>query len=212
MREVINKKLSEAQILEAARALVDRGIMNIRLYFMIGLPFEQREDVRAIVDLALKLKSVFLETSRKKKKIGTLTLSINPFIPKPSTPFQWCAMLDEKELKARKKLIVDGLKKTANVKVQFESFRQAKVHALLSLGDREAADLIESALDIGWTQALKKHPDYCRQVIYTEKPNGITMDQPPALPWGILAHRVSDEFLVKEFSGLKMKRSLLRAL
>ena len=200
MREIINKKLSKEQILDAARRLVDRGIINIRLYFMIGLPFEERDDVQAIVDLAREIKAVFLKTSRKKKKIGTLTLSINPFIPKPSTPFQWCAMLDEKELNLRKKMIVDGLKKTANVKVQFESFRQARAHALLSLGDRRAADLIEQALELGWTRAMKKDPEYCQRVIYTPKPNGLVQDHPPALPWDILAHRVSDEFLLKEFS------------
>ena len=207
MRQIINKKLSEEQILDAARRLVDKGIINIRLYFMIGLPFEQREDVEAIVDLAGKIKAVFLKSSRKKKKIGTLTLSINPFIPKPATPFQWSAMLNQKELNARRKIIVDGLKKTANVNVQFESFRQARVHALLSLGDRTAADLIEQALDIGWTQALKKNPNYCGTVIYTEKPNGLLLDNPPALPWDILAHRVSDTFLLKEFSRAKNEKT-----
>ena len=206
MRNIINKKLDETQILEAAQHLVDRGIINIRLYFMIGLPFEEREDVRAIVALARDIKSVFLEAARKKKKIGTLTLSINPFIPKPCTPFQWAAMLDKRELDARKKILVDGLKKIANVKLNFESFRQAKVHALLSLGDRKAADLIESALDVGWTQTLKKHPDYCNRVIYTEKPSPLTTDHPPALPWAFLTHRVSDAFLLKEFSRAKKEK------
>ncbi|HCY88327.1 MAG TPA: radical SAM protein, partial [Desulfobacteraceae bacterium] len=87
MRRVISKKLTREQILNAAKSLVDKGIMNLKLYFMIGLPFETREDVRAIVDLTLDIKSVFLEASRERKKIGTITLSINPFIPKPATPF-----------------------------------------------------------------------------------------------------------------------------
>jgi len=206
MRNIINKKLDESQILEAARRLVDRGIINIRLYFMIGLPFEQREDVRAIVTLAKEIKSVFLEAARKKKKIGTLTLSINPFIPKPCTPFQWSGMLDEKELNRRKKIIQDGLKKIANVKLNFESFRQARVHALLSLGDRKAADLIEQALDIGWTQTLKKHPDYCHTVIYSQKPLPEASKPSFALPWSFLAHRVSDEFLLKEYLRAKKEK------
>jgi len=209
LRNIINKKLDETQIIEAARRLVDRGIINIRLYFMIGLPFEDREDVEAIVALAGKIKSIFLETARKKKKIGTLTLSINPFIPKPCTPFQWSAMLDEKELAARKKIIVEGLKKTANVKLNFESFRQAKVHALLSLGDRRAADLIEAALDTGWTQVLKKHPNYCNQVMYSEKARFGAENYPipdHALPWAFLAHRVSDAFLLKEFFRAKEEK------
>ncbi|PIE61882.1 MAG: radical SAM protein [Desulfobacterales bacterium] len=194
MRKIINKKMSRDQILHAARALVDKGILNIRLYFMIGLPFETRQDVQAIVDLTLDIKSVFLETSRKKKKIGTITLSINPFIPKPATPFQWCAMMEIPELKKRVDIIRQGLKKEPNVVLHFESLRQARTHALLSLGDRKAADLIEQALDQGWNRAMKSDPEYCHQVIYAPKNTQNTAH----LPWDVLYHPISSDFLRKE--------------
>lgn len=203
MRNIINKRLTQTQILSAVQALVDKGIMNLRLYFMIGLPFETREDVQAIVDLTLNIKSTFLEASRKKKKIGTITLSINPFIPKPCTPFQWSAMMPGKELKKRVTMIREGLKKTANVNLNFESLRQAKIHALLSLGDRKTADLIELALDLGWTRSMKKEKTYCERIIHTEK------IKENALPWNILHHRVRDEFLLKEFHRAKAEKNTI---
>jgi len=193
MRSIINKKINEKDILCAARKLVEAGIINIKLYFMIGLPFEKEADVHAIVALTQKIKSEFLEESKKKKKIGTLTLSINPFIPKPFTPFQWAPMEKEAVLKQRLKIIYEGLKKTANVKVNVESLRKAKIHALLSLGDQKTADILEYAFIKGWAAAIRERKEYCDAIVYQEK----AIDAP--LPWDFLDNRVKKEFLVKEF-------------
>jgi radical SAM superfamily enzyme YgiQ (UPF0313 family) len=185
---------------------VDKGIINLKLYFMIGLPFETDSDVEAIVSLTLAIKAVFLEAARKKKKIGAITLSINPFIPKPCTPFQWCAMTPEKTLKHRIDIIHQGLKKIANVTTNFESLRQAKRNALLSLGDRDTADIIETAAQDGWTRAMKIDRDYCDRVIYQEKPRpGKTCPTVP-LPWDILRHRVRDEFLAQEYEKAEQEK------
>jgi radical SAM superfamily enzyme YgiQ (UPF0313 family) len=193
MRAVINKKITETDILNAAKKLVDAGIINLKLYFMIGLPFEEEADIHAIVDLIQKIKSEFLSASKKKHKIGTITLSINPFIPKPFTPFQWAPMEKTGVLKQRVDIIHEGLKKTANVKVNVESLRKAKIHALLSLGDQKAADILEYAAAKGWSAAMKKNKAYCDAVVYQEKP----LDSP--LPWDFLDNRIKKEFLAKEF-------------
>ena len=195
MRRIINKRLDRKDILAAAQKLVGHGIINLKLYFMVGLPFEEREDVQAIVDLALELKSVFLEASRVKKKIGTITLSINPFIPKPCTPFQWAPMLDKKELEFRLNLIRNGLKKTPNLKVQTESLKKARINALLSLGDRHTADILETAMEKGWTRAIKENSDYFKTVVLTEK----SVEGPGQLPWDVLNHRIATRFLLKEY-------------
>lgn len=200
MRNIINKKIGEQDILSATLRLVNAGIMNLRLYFMIGLPFELDKDVHAIVELTKKIKAVFLEASKKKKKIGTITLSVNPFIPKPGTPFQWAAMADEKVLKKRVKIIKQGLKKIANVTVNFESLRKAKINALLSRGDQKTADIIESAQKTGWASALRNHKAYCHSIIYQEKPV-----QTP-LPWDFLDNRVKKEFLAKEFAKARQEK------
>ncbi len=206
MRDIINKKITRKEILSAAKQLVDAGIINLKLYFMIGLPFETNQDIEEIVSLTLAIKAVFLEASKKKKKIGSITLSINPFIPKPCTPFQWSAMTLESTLKQRINIIRQGLKKTANLTTNFESLRQAKRNALLSLGDRDTADIIETAAEIGWTMAMKTNKDYCDRVIYQEKYISREMDSKAPLPWNILRHRVGDQFLGKEFEKAKQEK------
>jgi len=200
MRCIINKKIDEHDILGAAQRLVNAGIINLRLYFMIGLPFEQTRDVHAIVDLTKKIKTVFLESSRKNKKIGTITLSVNPFIPKPGTPFQWAAMEDEKVLKQKVTIIKQGLKKIANVRMTFESLRKAKIHALLSLGGQKTADLIEAAQKDGWTTVMRHNKPYCHSIVHEEK----TVDTP--LPWDFLDNRVKKQFLAKEFLKAKQEK------
>jgi len=160
---------------------------------MIGLPFEKDDDVHAIVKLTKEIKAVFLEESKKQKKIGTITLSINPFIPKPATPFQWAAMQTIKILKKRVDIIRQGLKTTANVNLNIESLRKAKVHALLSKGDQKTADLIIQAQTIGWNMVMKQEKEYCEDILYSEK----ATDSP--LPWDFLDNRVKKQFLKKEF-------------
>jgi len=200
MRNIINKKIDEHDILRAAQKLVNAGIMNLKLYFMIGLPFEQDTDILAIVDLTKKIKSVFLEASKKQKKIGTITLSINPFIPKPCTPFQWSAMTAQTILKKRVTMIQQGLKKIANVTLKVESLRKAKIHALLSRGDQKAADLMETALMHGWSFAMKQNKVYCDSIVYQET----SVDTP--LPWDFLDNQVKKEFLAKEFTRSRQKK------
>ena len=200
MRNIINKKIDEHDILSATQRLVNAGIINLRLYFMIGLPFEQDQDVHDIVKLTKKIKSVFLEASKKKKKIGTITLSINPFIPKPCTPFQWSAMADGTVLKQRVRIIQKGLKPVANVTVNVASLRIAKINALLSRGDRETANLIESAVKKGWSSVIKDNSTYCQSIIYQEKP----IDHP--LPWDFLDNRVKKDFLAREFMRARQEK------
>ncbi len=200
MRSIINKKITEEDILCAARKLVEAGIINIKLYFMIGFPFERETDVHAIVELTKKIKSEFLDASKKKQKIGTITLSINPFIPKPFTPFQWSAMEKESILKRRVDIIHEGLKKTANVKVNVESLRKARIHALLSLGDQKTADILEHALMKGWPAAIKGKKEYCDMILYREK----SLDSP--LPWDFLYNRVKKEFLIKEYKKAEKEK------
>ncbi len=200
MRAIINKKIKENDILLAAKKLVEAGIINIKLYFMIGLPFEEEVDVHAIVDLTKKIKSVFLDASKKKHKIGTITLSINPFIPKPFTPFQWAPMEKNKVLKQRVEIILQGLKKTANVKVNVESLRKAKIHALLSLGDQKTADILEYAFEKGWSTSIKENEKYCHEIVYGKKP----LLSP--LPWDFLDNRIKKEYLAEEFKKAKKEK------
>ncbi len=193
MRDIINKKLDQESILSCVDRFVSAGIPNLRLYFMVGLPHETLEDVDAIADLTLEIKERFLESARKMKRIGTITLSINPFIPKPATPFQWAAMRDPKDLKKRLDRIKTRLKAVSNVKIITESLKQARINALLSRGDRNASYLIEAAAkDASWTRTLKTHAQYVHTVIHTDHHE----DTP--LPWAFIDNGLDPSFLSRE--------------
>lgn len=92
MRDLINKHLSEKQIFDAVALLAEEGILNLKLYFLIGLPDEQSEDIDDFIALIKTIRHVWVEGQKPFGRLGTITISVNPFIPKPATPFQWCPM------------------------------------------------------------------------------------------------------------------------
>jgi radical SAM superfamily enzyme YgiQ (UPF0313 family) len=200
MRRIINKKISEEDLLSATQRLVETGIINLKLYFMIGLPFEEEDDILAIVDLTQKIRERFLETSRKKQKIGTITLSINPFIPKPATPFQWAPMERIPSLKKKLKMITEGLKRVPNMQINSESFRMARINALLSRGDRKIAYVLEAAAEMGWSRALKEVKDYCEAQVHTER------QKDEFFPWDIVDTGIKRPFLRKEYDRAKAEK------
>jgi len=201
MRNIINKNISENEILNCTNFLVSSGIFNLRLYFLIGLPFEKDEDIHAIVGLIKKIKLIFLDASKKQKKIGTITISINPFIPKPSTPFQWAGFTKEAILKKRFAIIRDGLKKVGNVVIKTESIKQAKINALLSRADRHGADVLMAACKSGWTNALKTFKEYIDPIVYN------TWDMESDLPWDIVDTGLKKDFLRKEYKRAKQGKT-----
>lgn len=193
MRDIINKNITEEQIFNCVSMLVESGIMNLKLYMMVGLPFETESDVHAINTLVSRIRQVFLNASRKKGKIGTITLSVNPFIPKPATPFQWRGFLLEKELRKRMKTIQEGLKKMPNLQVNFESLKTSKRNCLLSKGDRRTADIIEQVLSQGWPKTMKDWSGYLRGIVHER------WDPKEAVPWDIVDTGLDKAFLVKEY-------------
>ncbi|MFO7750624.1 MAG: radical SAM protein [Desulfobacteraceae bacterium] len=194
MRRVINKKIREADILSGVQRLVSHGIINVKLYFMIGLPFETDDDVEAIAAMTEKIRDAFVDASRKQKKIGTMTLSINPFVPKPGTPFQWTSMLPVPVLKKRLNIIKNRLKNCANLKINAESNRVSRINALLARGDRRMSKVMETAARSGWSTALKQHREYCQDQLYS--PRSTTAP----LPWDFIDTGVNKEFLKDELT------------
>src|SRR3989338_4109032 len=122
LRDVINKRISETEILESIALISKAGIQKLKLYFMIGLPTETIDDMQAIIELTLKIKDMLHG--------GLITLSINPFIPKPFTPFQWCGYEDIKSLKHKMDIIKKGLKNETGIKLSFLSPRQGYIQTL----------------------------------------------------------------------------------
>jgi radical SAM superfamily enzyme YgiQ (UPF0313 family) len=144
MRRVINKNLSEAEILRAADMLAADGVESLKLYFMVGLPGEEEEDRQAIVELVTTIRDRLLSAGRKRGRVGSVKVSINPFVPKPWTPFQWDAMMPVAELKDVLRRLRRSLGRLANVQVDADSPREAYLQTLLSRGDRRVADIIET--------------------------------------------------------------------
>ena len=146
LRRVINKGISEEHLQNAATLSAKSGIQHMRLYIMIGLPTETDEDIDAIVGLAERTQAHMAEVGCK----GRLTLSINPFIPKPFTPFQWMAMDNQKTVEKKLQYIKKALQKNRRIEVLVESPKEAYIQGVLARGDRRlGAVLAACAADRG---------------------------------------------------------------
>lgn len=138
LRRVINKGISEEHLQNAATLSAKSGIQHMRLYIMIGLPTETDEDIEAIVGLAERTQAHMEKVGCK----GRLTLSINPFIPKPFTPFQWMAMDNQKVVEKKLQYIKKALQKNRHIEVLVESPKEAYIQGVLARGDRRLGAVI----------------------------------------------------------------------
>ena len=204
LRRVINKGLEEEDILTAAEKLVAGGIPNLKLYFMMGLPTEEDEDITAVVALVKKIKHRFMRSSRARGRIGEITVSLNCFVPKPFTPFQWVAMEDAKVLKRKIKTVKSGLGKVANVRVHADVPRWAHLQALLARGDRRVAQLLMQAHQNqgNWPATFKASPLNAAFYVQRQRP------REEVLPWDFIDHGLKKEFLWQEYQrALQAKTS-----
>lgn len=206
LRRVINKNLSMDQIISAVERLTERGILQLKLYFMIGLPEETSEDLEAIVDMTKQIKHHVLKITRGRKRLGTITLSIHSFVPKAFTPFQWVGFAGIRELRERSRWIQKALKKVPNVRVHFDLPKWAYIQALLSRGDRRAGLFIEkTALEgVSWSQALRDvpfNPDF-----WVMRHRG----RDERFPWEVIDHGVKREYLWEEYQRALSGRTTSR--
>jgi radical SAM superfamily enzyme YgiQ (UPF0313 family) len=181
LRDLIRKGIDEEQILAACDMLTGHGILNLKLYFIIGLPTETLEDLEELVALVIKIRDRVLSAARANKRMGEITLSVNPFIPKPFTPFQWCGMEEIKSLEQKWKYLQKAFGKLPNLKIQMESPREAYQQALFSRGDRRLAPLLIAADRMGsWKGALREERFDGDSFVHRDIP----LDEP--LPWSFI--------------------------
>jgi len=201
LRDLINKGLDEAQILAAVRRLAVGGIPNLKLYFLIGLPTETDEDTAELLGLAAKIREVWLEEGRKIGRLGHITLSVNPFIPKPFTPLQWAPMDGEKTLEKKMRAIRAGVARLANTEVIFEPLRAAVLQAFLARGDRRVGRLLP-ALAAGSNLKAACREAGIDPAFYVTRERG----EAEAFPWEILDNGVRRDYLWREYQrGLEGK-------
>lgn len=193
LRRVINKGISEEHLQNAATLSAKSGIQHMRLYIMIGLPTETDEDIEAIVGLAERTQAHMAEVGCK----GRLTLSINPFIPKPFTPFQWMAMDNQKTVEKKLQYIKKALQNNRRIEVLVESPKEAYIQGVLARGDRRlGAVLAACAADRG-SKSFKAEM----------KAAGLDMDEmnyrersfDEFLPWSHLDMGMDDGYLEMEW-------------
>lgn len=181
LRDLIRKNLTEEQILNACDMLISRDILNLKLYFIIGLPTETEEDLNELVRLVMAIRERVRERARANRRIGGITISINPFIPKPFTPFQWCGMEPLPSLEAKAKWLERSLAGVSNLQLKIESLKGCYLQALLSRGDRRCAALLASMAD---GANLKKGAKACGidtdELVY----RSIPLDE--FLPWDLI--------------------------
>jgi len=143
LRASLGKGMTDRDFLSRVDMLAQAGVPNLKLYFMAGLPEEDDADARAVVDLIARVRERMLKVGRGRGKIGHLTASLNPFVPKPQTPFEMVPMAREGDLKRRLAIIREGAMRLGGVTVRTGSVRGAFLDALLSLGGRD----VSAALD-----------------------------------------------------------------
>ncbi|HUL58721.1 MAG TPA: radical SAM protein [Anaeromyxobacteraceae bacterium] len=145
MRRVINKDFTDDQIVRAAEHALAAGMQHVKMYFMCGLPTETDDDVLGMAHLAIRIREeVMMPWAKRRGRMGRITLSVNPFVPKPWTPFQWVPMHDRACLEGKRKLLEKALR-PKGIDLDFFSPREAALQTLLSRGDRRCADLLELA-------------------------------------------------------------------
>lgn len=155
LRAAINKGITEEHVSNAITLAAAKGMRHIKLYYMIGLPGETDADIEETIAMILRMRAQMDELGSK----GELVISVNGFVPKPWTPYQWAPLCNVRTLKRRFKMLNDGLKKSKHVKLITESLKETVVQSVLARGDRRLGELLLEAHATGnnLKTVLKQH-------------------------------------------------------
>jgi radical SAM superfamily enzyme YgiQ (UPF0313 family) len=195
LRRVLNKDFPDQRVVQAARDAFEAGMQHVKLYAMVGLPTETDEDVDGLAALTLRIREeVLLPRARATGRMGRLTVSVNPFVPKAWTPFQWLGMATERRLAEVRRRLERALR-PKGVVVDALGGREAAMQALLSRGDRRVADLLELAhRETGGDlrRALRLWPHAPGFFVHREA------GRDERLPWDFLDHGLERGWLARE--------------
>lgn len=195
LRRLISKHLLEEEILNRIETLASVGFNALKLYFMVGLPKETREDVEALIQLVKKIRHVVIKTMSPKGKVAKIKVVLSCFVPKPFTPLQWCGMLDIKTLKERQNMVIKALKREGGITITTDVPKWAYVQCLISQGDRRISEIILAGNKFNWDlDKIRSHtfinPDF---FVRREKDLG------ELLPWDFIDHGIRKEYLIEEY-------------
>ncbi|MEQ1869613.1 MAG: radical SAM protein [Vicinamibacterales bacterium] len=195
LRRVINKTVTNDEIIERAELIFANGIENLKLYYMIGLPTETDDDLVAIRDLTLQMRERMLKHARSRGQIGRIVGSVNPLVPKPGTAYQWIPMEDPKIVDRKIKRLRTLMGDVDNVYFNIKSERHSYFQALLSLGDRRVAPAIEAAERNGqnWRAAVEEAGVDGDFFVFRDRSHDAM------LPWDIIDGGMKTSFFKSEY-------------
>ena len=191
VRRIMNKRLTNDDVVLAAERLSRAGIPNIKLYLMVGLPGEELADVAEMPPLVRAIRDVLLRHARARGYAGKVTASVNAFIPKPWTPFQWAPHERKATLAKKVALLRKELAREPNVVLQIMSPRMARLQAYLARADRRAG-LAMAAGSLDGALLRELDVDVDRELHETRG-----LDEP--FPWESIAHPVHRPYLALEW-------------
>jgi radical SAM superfamily enzyme YgiQ (UPF0313 family) len=205
LRRVINKTVTNDEILDRAELIFANGIENLKLYYMIGLPTETDDDLVAIRDITLQMRDRMMAHARGRGTVGRIIGSVNPLIPKPGTAYQWLPMEDPASIDRKIKRLRTLTSGIDNVYFNIKSERHSYYQALLSLGDRRVAPTIEAAERNGqnWRAAVAETGLDADFYIFRDR------SRDAALPWDIIDGGMKASFFQSEYEkGLREEWTL----
>ena len=198
MRNIINKGITEDDIYKAVTLAAASGMKNVKLYYMIGLPQEDDADIAEMIEMVQRIRQKMDEVGNK----GELIISVNAFVPKPFTPFQWSPLCNTKVLKKRFKMLEDAFRKAKHIKLLTESLKETVLQAALARGDRNTGRYLLQAFEDGVTlkQALKNDRIDIEDLAEAEYEPGAP------LPWKHLDMGFKEAYLIREWENAKAQR------
>jgi len=208
LRDIINKGVTEEAILQACGAAFSQGYTHIKLYFMIGLPFETDSDIIAMAELCRQIIRVWkYRRPAEVKRPLQITLGVSSFVPKCDTPFQWQPQCTVEELKRRQDLLKEHIKPMRSVTVNYHDRQGSLLEAVFARGDRKLGKVLLSAYEKGCTMDGWK--EYFRPALWMEAfaENGLTPEEyanremiiDTPLPWGHIDCGVSTKWMWMEY-------------
>ncbi len=209
LRKMLKKGYPEEEILKSIDTLVENGLSQIKCYFLIGLPSETDEDVKAILLLAKRIRHQILSNQKNQNKKWRVVLSVNPFIPKPATPFQWVPMEEVGELKKKLRIIQRGVQGERGMEMIYDLPKWAYIQALLSRGDRRVGKILMATHHNqgNWSQALRETSINSDFYVYRKR------DLDEIFPWDFIDHGIPKEQLKEEYltamkeAGIKVENA-----
>jgi radical SAM superfamily enzyme YgiQ (UPF0313 family) len=202
MRRILNKQFTNAEILDKATWIFENGIQNLKLYYMVGLPWEEHADVEAIVTLTGQIRERMLSVGRGRGRIGRIHPSVNPFVPKPGTPYQWLPMEDPKETDRKLQYLRRAFARMPNVDAICKSARTGAVQSVLAVADRRVADALEATVTRGLDLKRALRETGLDPAFYLFR----RREKDEILPWDLVDNGVAKAYFWKELEKSRQER------